>query len=736
MTGASQSEAEIDVDIRTLMLILWRRKLVIVGMMLVGISVAVIALSFIQPRYSARTVVLIEDKAGAARLSPELDNLVNYVRLDSSVISNEIEVIRSRVMGLEVIRNLDLLTDPVFNPQYKKVMQSAEMSKEEQSASRYKVFSLGQAALKTLPASITEQQVSLAVTRLLANLKVRGVPGSNAIEIEYQSINPAKAALVANTIAGLYIEQRLETKFKAARKLTDWLDKRLAVLREQVRLSETAVQQYKEQYGIAEGAQGILSTEQLSQLNAQLVQTKAEYAQAQARLNEMEALSRNHGRIDTIAEVIQSPMIQKLKGDEIILMRDLSDLSSRYGERHPDILKRKTELEGLRAKIDLEMDTVLESMRNEVSVAEARVEALQNGVGEIAQSRHHEGAAMIRLGELEREADSNRLIFDTFLQTYKKSNEQEDLEEAEARVLSYAVAPSRPAYPDRMLILSLASVLSLFMGLGMAFLLEKLDNTFRSASQLEKVGHFPCFALIPEVDQLKTAVTADFIISKPSSTVAESVRTLRTVLNLRSASAEKPRVVTITSSLPDEGKSTLAGWLARLAAKSGEKVILIDADLRRPSIHRSFGAGNDVSLVEYLTGKKTLKEAIQKDSATGLDILYGKSVPNSALDLITSRKMSDMIEALREAYDLVIIDSPACLAVSDARVLARMSDRTLYAVAWDKTPREIVLGGVKQFSDMKYEPLAFVLTNVNVQRHVRYGYGDTVYYYGRYKENG
>lgn len=342
---------------------------------------------------------------------------------------------------------------------------------------------------------------------------------------------------------------------------------------------------------------------------------------------------------------------------------------------------------------------------------------------------------MIKLDELDREAKSNKLIFDTFLQTYKRSDEQEDLQEAGVRVLSYAVAPSRATYPDKMLLLSLASALSLFLGLGMAFLLEKLDNTFRSASQLERVGHFPCFALIPEVDQLKDGPTADFVISKPSSTAAESVRTLRTVLNLRSDKDKRPRVVTITSSLPGEGKSTLSGWLARLAAKSGERVILIDADLRRPSIHRNFGASNEISLVEYLTGKKTLKEAIQKDSASGLHILYGKSVPNSALDLITSQKMSDMVEALREAYDLVIIDSPACLAVSDARVLARMSDRTLYAVAWDKTPREIVVGGVKQFSDMGYGPLAFVLTNVNVHRHVRYGYGDTVYYYGRYKED-
>lgn len=735
MQVSKNNDEDIDVDIRTLMLMLWRRKLVIVGMMLIGISLTIIALGFIQPRYSARSVVLIEDKAGGAKLAPELQNLVNYIRLDSSVITNEVEVIRSRTMGRKIIEHLGLLTDPDFNPHYKKVMRSAALSEQEQQDSQYKAFSLENSDLKTVPTSVTEEQISQAVTRFLSALKVRTMPGSNAIEIEYQSTNPNKAALIANSVADLYIEQRLETKFKATRKLTDWLDRRLGELRDQVRISEEAVQKYKELHNITEGTRAIVSTEQLSQLNAELIKTKAEHAEAKARLSEIEALARGKKRLDTTAEVIESPLIQKLKGDETLLLRTLSDLSTRYGDRHPDILKLNTELDDLRAKIHEEMGTIVESMRNEVSVAKARVDALQNGIDEIVQNRHQEEQAMIHLGELDREAKSNKLIFDTFLQTYKKSDEQEDLQEAEARVLSYAVAPSRPSYPDKMLLLSLASALSLFVGLGLAFLLEKLDNTFRSAGQLEKVGHFPCFALIPEVDTLKSGPTADFIISKPSSTAAESVRTLRTVINLRASTPERPKVVTITSSLPGEGKSTLAGWLARLAAKSGERVILIDADLRRPSIHRAFGASNEVSIVEYLTGKIQLKDAIQKDSASGLHILYGKSVPNSALDLVTSQKMSDMVAALREAYDLVIIDSPACLAVSDARVLARLSDQTLYAVSWDKTPREIVMGGVKQFSDMGYGPLAFVLTNVNVNKHVRYGYGDTVYYYGRYKED-
>lgn len=219
--------------------------------------------------------------------------------------------------------------------------------------------------------------------------------------------------------------------------------------------------------------------------------------------------------------------------------------------------------------------------------------------------------------------------------------------------------------------------------------------------------------------------TAAYAVRNPTSIVAEAVRALR---------QKKPKVVTVTSSFPGEGKTTLSLWMARLAAKSGERVILVDTDLRRPNVHKSIGQSNEHSIVEYLTDKKPLEQIIHKDKLSGADMIYARSVPASALDLVGSAKMDALIERLREDYDLVILDTPACLAVSDARLMASISDQTLYAVSWNTTPREAVAAGVKQFTDMRYEPLAFVLTNVDVKKHVRYGYGDTVYYYGRYED--
>lgn len=733
-----EESTDIDVDIRDLFLTLWRRKMVIMGILIIGLVLAMVALSFITPKYTARALVLIEAETGLPQ-SEELKALISNIRLDSTFILSEIEVIRSRSTARLVVERLKLMNDPEFNQFLAQMaMQQANEdgnALQKTSQAVFKNLNLYNDGLQNLPEEYLEIQEEDVITRFLNNLQVRSVPGSNAVQIQYQSIDPKKAALIANTVADVFIEQRLEEKFKATQKLTDWLDKRLKDLRNQVRSAEAAVQKYKAQKDLMEGIRTVASAEQLSQLNAELVEAKAKTAEAEARLSQVKNLAKNPKKIETAAEIVNSALIHSFKRDAARMAQRLADLSTRYGDRHPDIMKLKEEIADLRKVMQEEMQKIASSLGHELRVAKAREMALEEGISEIENVRLKEDVAMIRLRELEREAASSRLIFDKFLATYKRSDDQEELQEAEARIISYAAVPTKPSYPDRLLLLSLSSAISLFIGLGFAFLLEKLDNSFRSANQLEKTVGYPCYALIPSVENMPQKDVVNFILKRPSSTVAEAVRTLRMVLNLRPPkSGVKPKVVTITSSFPGEGKTTLSCWVGRLAAKSGEKVIVIDGDLRRPTVHRAMGRGNDTSIVDFLTGKLSLDDVIQTDDPSGVHVICAKSVPNSALDLISSDRMSKLIDSLKQVYDLVIIDSPACLAVSDARVLAKLSDQTVYAVAWDRTPREVVMGGVKQFTDMGYDPLAFVLTNVDVKRHVKYGYGDTIYYYGRYKE--
>lgn len=726
---------EVFIDIRAIFLMLWRRKYVIFSMVLIGVSLAFIAVTSIEERYQARALVLVEGSANKQQIPTELKLYIdNLRRIDSSLVLNEIEVIRSRSMAKKVIERLELITDPEFNTIYRESLQKYAPELLDQPSS-FKTLNVYQNEMDNVPSGLVDYQINNTVTTFLRNLDVRTIPGSFAIQIQFSSKNPAKSALIANTIADMYIEERLEQKFEAGRKLTEWLDTRLSELREQVRESELAAAQYQAEHNLTQGTRNMLSAEQVSQINSQLINAKAKRAEAEARLTQINNIIRGNGSLETSSDIVQVPFIRSLRSNEAALITRYKELSKRYGGKHPRIISITAELENVQTKIADEMQKVAAGMKNELAVASARVNALEDGLDELKGVRNQDNEKMIKLNELTREASANRLILENFMQTYKRSNEQEKLQEAEARVISYAAIPTKPSYPDKMLLLSLGMAISLFLGIFVAFLMEKLDNKFRSASQLEKFCGYPCFALIPAIKSKNQQQLAQLVLDKPSSTLAEAIRTLRTVIGLRGKrDGKKPRVVTMTSSFPGEGKTTLSVWLARLAAKSGDRVILIDGDLRRPNVHKTLAKHNDKTLIEYLTGQAKLEEVVKQDDPSGLHVIYAKSVPNSALDLIDSEKMANLVEALKKEYDLVVIDSPACLAVSDSRILATYSDQTIYAVAWNRTPREVVMGGVKQFSDMGYDNMAFTLTNVDVKRHVRYGYGDTVYYYGNYQE--
>lgn len=731
-----EGNPDILIDVRSSLLLFWRRRLTILAVLLIGFAATLLALVLIQPLYSAKVLILVE-KGNASRAADDLKLMLNdNASYDGAFIMNEAEILRSRSIARQVIERLDLLSDPEFNNLMAAGSdQFGHAAMPQLNLHSYKSLNVYASNANPIPDTTVDHQLNELITAFLKNLEIRNILGSYAIQIEFSSISPSKAALIANTIAEVYIEDRLDNKFSANKKVSDWLDNRLRELGDQLRAAETAVAEYSALNNLTEGVQTLTSTEQLSQLNTRLIEAKAQQAAAKARLDQIKNLERSGDKIYTSHEVMNSAFIIQLKTDESNLIRMRSDLSKRYGEKHPKMVTVNAELAELRSKIDLETGNVVQSVANEVEVSAARVAALQNHFDQIKKIRDGQNHKMIRLSELEREAESSRIIFDNFLQTYKRSREQDKLQDANARILSPAAIPLSPAHPNRPLFLSLGLILSLFLGMLLALIMEKMDNKFRSSSQLERYCGYPCFALIPQVLNIPPPKLAQYVLDKPSSPVAEAMRTLRTVVNLRGQhNQQKPKVITVTSSFPGEGKTTLSTWMARLAAKSGDKVILIDADLRRPNVHRTLGQSHDLGIVDYLTGKARLKDVVHKDSATGLHVIFAKSVPNSALDLISSDAMAQLVEALRGEYDLVIIDTPACLAVSDARQLATYSDQLIYAVAWDRTPRENVAGGVKQFTDIGFDKIGFALTHVDIKRHIRYGYGDTVYYYGRYSE--
>lgn len=723
---------EWQVDIRRLFMMFIRRRLVFLSIILMVIAITVLALQLVPSYYSGRSLVMIEGGQGRTKPALDLPAFMMNIRVDTTMILSEIEVIKSRTLARKVVDKLNLMADNDFNGA---APRKSGVAQDSAPAADYKALSLSESDLSGQTARMIEGDINRVTDAVLRHLDVKAVPGSYVIQITFSARNPQKAAKIANAFADIYIEQRLETKFKSTQKLTDWLDQRLTTLREQLRISDTAVEDYKALHNITVGSRAELTAQELSELNSQLVLAKAKEAEVQARLDQIKQWISDPEKIELSSEVLNADLVLSIKRVEADLVRQKGEMAERYGPKHPAMINVDSELREVRTKIGEEMKKVARTMENNLGVERARVASLEESLGIVEGQKKTENQANVRLRELEREAESNRLLYNKFLETYKRSDQQDDLQEPDARILSYASVPGHPAFPNRPLIILLAFTASLFMGVLVVMVLEKMDNAFRSATQLEAALHFPCYGLVPGIKAPNDKELADYPLNKPASALAEAIRALRAVLPLRKQPDKPaPRIVAVTSSLPGEGKSTLSVWMGRLAAKAGEKVIIIDADLRRPRLNSILGKKPEKTIVEFLSGQARIDEVVDRSDKSGVHTIYARSVPNSAMDLISSEAMRTLLASLRQVYDLIIIDTPAALAVSDARLLATYADHTFYLVGWNKTPREIVTMGVKQFADIGYRPLSFVLSNVDVSRHVRYGYGDTAYYYGKFKE--
>ena len=742
-----------DVDLRELFLVFWRRRFLIIFLVIFGALMSFYMTSKIEPVYTARAYVLIETERTLPR---ELSGFVRNLKTSDSLILSEAQIIKSRSFASKVLNSLDLKDDPDFNPDLQKTSTSplnvfiAEVRKLFTYSEKVPDTSLDKEKLpgtsderfkqlKTSPSIDTlyadevedsaDARQARMINALLDSISVNIVSGTNVIYIEAESSVPKKAALLANQYADQYIKERLRQKFEETQKLSNWLDDRLEDLKKQVREDEKAVARYRVENNLITTRRGEITGEQLTQLNTELIRAKGDLAAKKARLEQTRRLDPQEKDIMSVPEVMHSKTIQNLKLQEIDLVKQRAELRTKYGDKHPSIININNEIEVLQRRMRAEARSIINGIKEEVLIAQARVEALESGFNSLINVRAEENEAMIRLRELMMEAESSRLTYDKFLQTYKRSTNQEKLQEAEARVISYAPVPLKPAYPNKVLFASLSSIFMLFVGIILALFLEKLDAAFKTVTQIEALTRVPCFGVVPE-SRMKTRDMASKVLwKKGSAHLAENVRNLRTTLNLRNqAFGKRPKVITVTSSLPGEGKSTLSTWLALIGAKSGDKVCLIDCDLREPVIHHHIKGRKDKTLVEFLTNQAEMDEILIKDKKTGLYTIFSKSVPNSALDLISSRKMQALIDSLRQEFDMVILDAPSCLSVSDPKILATLSDQTLYAVNWGRTEREQVMIGLKQFNDIGYNDIATVFTRVNLKNYAKLGYGEVGYY--------
>ena len=715
---------------------LWLRKRLLLSVIFSLTIFAILIIYQLVPRYTATAQLLIG--INAAKVVDIEEVMTGNFKGDAAVIG-EMEVIKSRELAHKIIDHLHLEQYPEFNPKPQKPGLLAQFSFKNLLPESWKE-AMGMIKIDSRTAEEKEEARLTRLTNIfLSKLKVSQVKRSQVINVAFESQDPKLAAKIANEVADKYIVGQLQAKFDATKKATDWLNDQLVELKQKVESSERAVEQYRKTHELLEVSKEVgLSQQQMSEVNSQLIIARAQRAEAEAKYQQVEAIAKSGRDIDSVAEVLNSSLISSLRQQESEVQRKYSEMLVEFGQRHPRMIQMQAELEDIQAKVRSEVKKVAAGLRNSMDVARAREGSLSSSLRQMESKTSGSNQAEVQLHALEREATANKALFETFLGRFKETASTQGIAQADARVISFAEIPLGASYPKRNLLLMSSVVGALLFGVFLVFILEMLNPGVRSPEQIQDLFNMSTLGIVPKIVDAN-ALPHEYLLTKPQSSLAEAVNTLRISLSLLNPDAEVKSLL-VTSSVPGEGKSTLAVLIARHSACAGQRVVLVDTDLRRPTIEKMFKfKDRKLGLTDLLMQHDlSINDVLVDDPETGMKILTGgKSAFINPVDLFASQRMKSIVNDLRERFDLVILDSAPIMAVPDTRILAGLVDKTIFVLNWDSTPKKVVHGALHLLNKDGHSNIAgVVLQKVNLQQYGRYGYGDSGYYYhyGRYNQ--
>ena len=720
--------SEEELDIRELLQKLNRRRHAVIGIFLLVLIITGLHLYQATPMYTAVTQLTLDiRKANVVNV----EEVLSGISTDDWAIATELDIIRSSSLLAKVADKLNLQLDPLFNPALLK-------NQEESLWVKFKGW------LKSLwfpdsgiseevdPEEAEEKLKKQMVGRLQGGLRVEHLKQSYTFTISFTSPDPKRAAQVANTVAELYLMDQLETKFEATRMANEWLAERLEDLRQEVKSAELAAKNLRQKGDMIQAGGRTILEQQIADVNAQLIQARVAHSRARTRLEEAMKIMNQQGGIESLGEVLESEVIQQLRTEETALRRKKAELSQRYGSKHPQMIQIQAEMEDLQNKLKEEVNRVLASLENEVRTSEAEVQSLQESFNKL---RVEAGSAMqveLELNEMERNAQASRQLYQNFLDRFKETQEQDSLQRPDARIISPAEVPAGPSYPKKKRTMVLGMAAGLILGIMGAFLLEMLDRGFRTGDQVEKLTGIPVLGMIPSLPK-EEKYPEKFVLKKPHSAISEALRGLRTAIHLSNVD-HPPKSVMVTSSIPMEGKSTICLAMGYLAALAGNRVLVIDADMRLSTIKKRVSSDihPKAMLEDVLQGKADLKEAISIEKESGLHLILSHGKTRFAGELLGSEKMAEIIRNLFDEYDLIIIDTPPVMGVSDAWNLAGNVDSLIYVVQWAETTIDVVRSALHHLKNMNISVTGIVLNQVDVRQESKYGYYGS--YYGKYKK--
>lgn len=680
------------------------------------------------PKYTATAKVMLDTRKEQVT---GVESVLSGMAVDSPAVDTEVEVIKSRQLAERVVKSLKLDQDPEFN--------AALASPRGLGMVTHAVGSMlgaGQPAELGLNSIAAQKAHEKIVDRVLDDLSVGRAGLTYVIDVSFESEDAAKAAVIANKFAELYLLEQLEAKFDATRQATQWLNARLDELRGQVLQDEAAVQQYKIANNLLSASGTNLTEQEISNYNTSLSEARASAAEDQARLSTARQQLARGSTGDDVGEALSSPVIQELRKQRAEISARVADLQGRYGDRHPDMLKAKRQLSDIDTQIQDEIGRIISNLQAKSQVSQQRAASISGSLGGARGTLAANSRAMVRLNELQRTAEASRTLYESYLNRFKETSTQQGLEQSDSRVVSKAKIPTRQSSPKVELNIAVGLVLALIAALAAVLIAEGLDAGLTTAEDVEKrldaafLGSIP---LLSSITEDPSTSPLDFVVEKPLSAFSEAFRNLRTSI-LYSRLGDPVKVVAVTSALPGEGKTTTSICLGRTAAQQGARVVIVDCDLRRQTVNRLLEGQPVVGLLEVLSGEATLDQALTLDATSGAYVLPLAKGGFTPKDVFGSVAMDRLLDALRERFDFVVLDTAPVLPVADTRILAPKADVLVFLARWRKTPQDAIEAAFRMLSGTGAYVAGVALTQVDMKQQSKYGYGDSGYYYAEYKK--
>jgi len=711
--------------------------IVIVSMALI-MALGLLYLFTTPPTYLATASVEIDARRAESFKQQPVSS--DNAAVDTQMVQTQIEILKSATISRSVVKKLRLTDDPEF--------VGAGRGLKGQLTKLISEF------LSSAKPSGSEL-MRMAVATLADHRTVTRDSQTYAVEIGVELLDSNKAAQIANAIVDAYLDDELEAKYAATRRASVWLQQRSKELQAEASAARRAVVEFKVKNNIVDAGGGrLMDDQQLSEVNTQLVLTQAATAEAKARYERIQEVMRQDVPDASVAEALKNEVITKLRGQYLDMAARQAIWSQRYGANHLASVNLRTQMHEILRSIRDEMQKIAESAKSDYEIAQAREQSIRDSLGQAVFRSQTTGQAQIQLQELESASETAKAVRDNFLERYMQAVQQQSFPINEARLIDPAEPPLSKNHPKTFLVLLLTGATGLVVSFCAASLRELSDRVFRSSEQVEDSLRVKCLATLPYLQagsassakarqEARTSLAStavlkcpqlmlSHVLDEPFSQFTEALRSIKVAINLK-GSVESVKVIGLTSTLPHEGKSTVAANYAHLIAQGGCGTILIDADLRNPTLSRQL-APNRRGLIDVIAGRKTIQDVVTVDQRTGLKLVPSGPQSNllSSNDLLASAAMKNVIDELRESYDYIIIDLPPLIPVVDARAAAAFVDTFIYVIEWGRTRIDTAKHSLAHAPELSERLLGAVINKVDMRKLKRYERYLGNHYYHKY----